>query len=169
MGGNSEATERQEKEQRYPWDEKPAAQLGTGTTSGSQAVSKPDIDLLNLTIGREGAGRPVTIKDITLREFENKFGRTSRILTLVAVTHDGYEYDITGAYMLDSEGVEVKRTLFLDLDAEGNIQSDTALADFMRFFGVKKPGDLIGQSILLRPNSQGHLLAVALRDKQKAA
>lgn len=138
------------------------------TQNGSNQAENLNIDLLNLTIGREGAGRPVTIKDITLREVENKFGRISRILTLVAVTHDGYAYEITGAFILDSDGEEVKRTLFLDLDAEGNIRADTTLAAFMRFFEAKRPGDLIGREIMLRANSQGHLLAVALREKHEA-
>jgi len=128
-----------------------------------------EINILDLEVGREGAGRPVTIKDVRVREIENKFGRISRMAQLITVTHDGYEYDISAAFMMNDQGELEKRTLFLDLDAEGKIRADSALAAFLGFFGMKTPRDLIGRDIVLRTNSQGHLLAVALRDKAEAA
>jgi hypothetical protein len=123
-----------------------------------------DVDLLNLEVGRPEAGRTVVVKEINLKEFKNRFGRQSRIVNLVVQAEDGYEFEVTSAFMTGGEGEEetMKRTLFLDLDAEGKIRADSHFAQFLAFFHVSKPSELIGRTIQIRPNSRGHQLAVAV-------
>lgn len=119
------------------------------------------MDILNLEVGRERAGRPVVLKDIKIREVENRLGGKSKLVDLICTTQDGFEYTINSVFLLGSEGEIERRALFLDIDVEGKIRADSSFASFLRFHGATVPRELIGKELELRPNENGHLTAMA--------
>ncbi len=127
------------------------------------------MDILDLEVGSEHAGRPVVLRDVKIREVENRLGGKSRIVDLVCSTQDGFEYTINNVFLLNKEGDVEQRFLFLDLDVEGKIRADSSFAGFLHYHGVTAPRELIGKEMELRRNENGHLTAVAcLMDKAAA-
>ncbi|MFH0881805.1 MAG: hypothetical protein V2A56_02370 [bacterium] len=127
------------------------------------------MDILNLEVGREGAGRPVVLRDVRIREVENRLGGKSRIVDLICNTQDGFEYTINSVFKRNEEGEIERRAMFLDLDVEGKIRADSTFAGFLHFHGVTAPRELIGKELELRPNENGHLTALAYAMENVAA
>jgi hypothetical protein len=96
-------------------------------------------------------------KQINITDVEIEDSPKGKRVYLVANSNDGAQFKINEAWIVDHTGSVVPKTLWLSLDADGNIMSTSVLGRFLNFFKCTSPAELINRRVTATSKPNGFM------------